>query len=657
MTGARRRRTGAAAPALVFLAACAVRAAVVFGPPREPSPGDWAAQVAVFCFPVLLGLLLCWRVPASPVGPALVWLGAAPSAVFAFESWGETLTTSHPWQGAELVYVLKLGAWVWNLAGFVWLCLVFPDGLLPGRRWRAVVGWSVVAGLFVNATHAFFTTAAEARPTERFAVRLPDPAAVAIGLLGFAAVLAALTAGVVSVVVRYRRGSERVRVQLRWLMLGAGSVPVLLAGGWLAQAFGASTAVAYTGFLAAMAVVVPAAITVAIWRHDLLDVDRLLGASLSWLLTTLLSAAVFATVVYGVAEPLGAGTELGPIAAAFVTAMCLLPLHRLVNELAGRLVDRERTVMLARVDEFVQRVRDGSAEPEQAEAVLRSVLGDPRLRLLVRSPSSPSGAYLDLNGTAVSPAADVPQVRFTTGSSEIAVILLSVSSARALRRAREVGARARLPIEMTRLRLELRLALDDARASRARLALATATERHRLAQDLHDGAQQQLIAVGMRLRSVQRQLDAAQPAHQDLETAVSALADTVTELRRLAHGVRPSRLEDGLAAALKALVAQSPVPVQIQVDDIEVSEAVATTAYFVVAEAMTNALKHSGASEISVVVGHSSGALGIEVRDDGLGGAHAGFGLTSIHDRVTALGGTLALHSPAGAGTRVEVTI
>jgi len=105
--------------------------------------------------------------------------------VFAFEGWGETLTTAHPWHGAELVFVLKLGAWVWNLAGFVWLCLVFPDGLLPGRRWRGVVGWSVAAGLLVNATQAFFTTAAEARPTGRFALRMPDPAGRGYRAAGF----------------------------------------------------------------------------------------------------------------------------------------------------------------------------------------------------------------------------------------------------------------------------------------------------------------------------------------------------------------------------------------------------------------------------------------------------------------------------------------
>ncbi|MDT3442733.1 histidine kinase [Pseudofrankia sp. BMG5.37] len=660
VAGALRGRAGAVAPALVFVAGCGIRAGIVFGPSHAPSPGGWATQVGLFGFPVVLGYLLRWRVPASPVGPALAWVGAAPAAVYTFESWGETLTTAHPWPAAELVYTLKLGAWVWNLAGFVWLCLVFPDGLLPGRRWRAVVGWAVAAGLFLNAALSFFEPvhSGDQRPTYLFVTRVPAPVFAVIGVTGFGGVLAVLAAGVVSLVLRYRRGSELVRGQLRWLMLGAGSVPVLLAGGWLAEMLGVPVGVAYTGFLVAMAALVPSAIAVAVWRHDLLDVDRLLGASLSWLLTTLVSAAVFAVVVYGTADLVGAGTQLGPIAAAFVTAMCLLPLHRLVNDLVGQLVDRERTVMLARVGEFVQRVRDGTAEPEEAEDMLRSVLGDPKLRLLVRLPTSPDGAYVDLAGTPVDLDAGAPRVRLLTGDSEMGALVLGARSARGLRRARDVAVLARLPIEVSRLRLELRLALDDARASRERLALATAAERARLARDLHDGAQQHLIAVGMRLRSVQRELDPAQPAHRDLDVAVSTLADTVGELRRLAHGVRPSRLDDGLATAIKALAAQSPVPVEIDAADVDVSEAVATTAYFVVAEALTNALKHAQASAIRVAVTRrGTTGLSLEVSDDGVGGARGSFGLTSIRDRVAALGGELTLASPAGGGTRLEVTL
>ena len=244
-----------------------------------------------------------------------------------------------------------------------------------------------------------------------------------------------------------------------------------------------------------------------------------------------------------------------------------------------------------------------------------------------------------------------------TGGSEVGVILLGAASARRVRRAREVAVLGRLPIEVTRLRLELRRALEDARSSRARLALSTAAERRRLARDLHDGAQQQIIAVGMRLRSVQRQLDPALPAHADLEAAVAALSGTVAELRRLAHGVRPSLLDDGLATALKTLVADCPIPVDITVDNIDTSEVIATTAYFVVAEALANALKHADATAIHVSVTQHVNSLNIEIRDNGCGGARTGFGLTSVRDRAASIGGSMSLHSPPGAGTRLTVTI
>ena len=288
---------------------------------------------------------------------------------------------------------------------------------------------------------------------------------------------------------------------------------------------------------------------------------------------------------------------------------------------------------------------------------MRSVLKDPALGLLIRLPGSPADAYVDLAGNPASAAPRRTRIPLLTGDSEVGVILLGQASARRVRRAREVAGLARLPIEVSRLRLELRRALEDARSSRARLALSTAAERRRLARDLHDGAQQQIIAVGMRLRSVQRQLDPALPAHADLDAGIAVLSGTVAELRRLAHGVRPARLDDGLAAALGSLVADCPIPVDITVDDINTSEVIATTAYFVVAEALTNALKHAHANAIHVSVTQHDHTLNVEIRDNGSGGARAGFGLTSIRDRVASVGGNLSLHSPPGAGTRITMTI
>ncbi|WP_165488390.1 sensor histidine kinase [Actinomadura formosensis] len=640
MTGPPRPRV--LLPAGVFAAGAGLQVALWARPERgEPAP-VLAATLAVLSIPVLFGCLVGWRVPDGQVGAALAWVGAAPAAVFAVEMWGETDLTPRPWPGAHILYGVKLGAWVWNLAGFAALCLVFPSGLPPGRRWRAVAWTAALTGV---AVHAVVSWTILARQGGR-----PNPFEAPLTLAAFGGLLAALGAVVLGPVLRYRRGDEVTRLRLRWLMLGAGAVPVLLACGWAAQTWwDATPEVAYTGFLLAMLVAVPAAVAVAVLRHDLFDVDRLLGSSVAWLLTSVISAAIFACVGYAVGGPVGAGGRLGMSGASFVTALVLLPLHRQVNGWVGRVVDRERHVVDARLHRFVHAVRDGTAQPETVEAVLRDVLADPGLRLLVRLPHGAPGEYADPSGAPAVLPPDRVSVPLRTGEVEMGAIVLGTVSARRLRLAGHAAVQARLPIEVTRLRLELR-------AGRARMLAASAEERRQLERDLHDGAQQQIVAAGMRLRSLQRRFPGGSPEHRDLDAVVEALEATIAELRRLAHGIRPARLDDGLAAALHALVAAGPVPVRLSVPpDVRVGEVVATTAYFVVSEVYANALKHASAGTVTIDVADTAGVLRIVVSDDGVGGARGG--LTSVRDRVTSVGGEMSVSSPPGGGTLVEVRI
>ena len=464
-----------ALPVAVYVAGAALQAVI----PAITGGGDGAAELALglllLGLPVAVGCLLGWRVPASPVGAALAWVGAAPSAVFALEWWGQSAHTAHPWPAAQVLYHVQVGAWVWNLAGFAALCFVFPDGPLPGRRWRLVAWLAVVAGVYVNTGQALFGPPGGGQP-----VTLSTPMFAVHAVSALLGCLAALSTIVASLVVRYRRASPVVRRQLRWLMLGAGTVPVLLVFGWALQWLGAPPGVAYLGLFAALLIAVPAAVAVAVLRHDLFDVDRLLGSSLAWLLTTIGSAAVFALAVT-VGARLGAGSRAGATGAAFVTALALLPMHRRLNTAVGRLVDRDRYVVDARVQQFVRAVRDGTAEPEEAEEMFRTVLADPGVRLLPRRPGA-GDVYVDLTGSpvrlddAAAPEAGTPvRVPLSSGGTEVGLLVLGVSSARRLRRAREVALAARLPIEVSRLRLELREALRDVRDSRTRLVSTAAT--------------------------------------------------------------------------------------------------------------------------------------------------------------------------------------
>jgi signal transduction histidine kinase len=461
------------------------------------------------------------------------------------------------------------------------------------------------------------------------------------------------------VVVRYRNGDELTQVQLRWFMLAAGAVPVLLVAGWVANLAGASLDVAYAPFMAGMLVGIPAAVTVAVLRHDLLDIDRLLGATISWVLTTIGSAAVFAVVVVGIAQSsisrTGVGEGVGVAVAAFVTALVLTPLHRWFQHAVGGLLDRDRVIVLAQIRRFVDQVRDGQAEPEEVEGVLRDCLDDPGLLVLLRVPGR--DGFTTLDGESVDNGDDGRSLSLESRGAEIGLLRLGQTSLRRVRRAREAVVEVRLALEVSRLRLELRHALDDAHSSRLRLVEAAAMERLRLERDLHDGAQQQIVAVGMRLRSVQRRIPSSDSTHDELDLAVNALESIVGELRRLAHGMRPGMLDDGLEVALRSLASNSPVPVKVEVDELNASEVAVTTAYFVVAEALANALKHAEATCISVRVRPIDGRLGVEVTDDGIGGALIGFGLTALRDRVAALDGRFKIESAHGEGTRIRAML
>jgi signal transduction histidine kinase len=635
-----------AAGVLVYLAGIAAN--LTMDAPQ--ARGDAVVALVGLSPALLLGVLVALRRPASPVGPALVALAAAPSATWAVENWGASDAPA-----ASVGVYVSSGAWVFNFAGFVLLCLVFPDGRPRGRFW-AVLPWAyLAASVAVIAVIAVEPAGHVDRggPLPG-APPLPWPDAVfrvlevVVGL----GLLTVLGGAVAALVVHYRRGDDLVRVQMRWLMLGAGSVPVLLAVGWIAEFAGASVDVAYLGFLGAMVLFVPATVAVAILRHDLLDVDRLLGGTVAWVLTSVVSAGVFAVVVLAVARA-GAAVAGSVTAAAFVTALVLLPLHRRIHDVVGRVVDRERTVMIATVRLFVHDVRDGRAEPEAVQDALRAALADPALTVLLRLPGA--DGYVDLAGQAhVVPDSD-HAITLTARDSEVGVVLLGRSTARRRRRAREAAVEARLPIEVSRLRVELRRALEDARASRTRLVEGVAEERRRLERDLHDGAQQRILAVGMRLRSAQRRHPAGDATHADLDAAVAALEGTVAELRRLAHGIRPGRLDEGLDAAIRDLIRDSPVPVSVDMDRLsQTAEVIATTAYFVVAECLTNALKHAEASRVAVTLAQAGGRLSVTVTDDGRGGAT---GLTALRDRVAAVGGRLEIDSPVGGGTRVRAEL
>ncbi|HYX11362.1 MAG TPA: sensor histidine kinase, partial [Candidatus Acidoferrum sp.] len=220
-----------------------------------------------------------------------------------------------------------------------------------------------------------------------------------------------------------------------------------------------------------------------------------------------------------------------------------------------------------------------------------------------------------------------------------------------------VGSIARLALENERLAAQVRAKLEEVRASRTRIVEAADAERRRIERDLHDGAQQRLVALAMRLDQAR---DGSAAASTLIDATTNELLTAIREVRDLARGLHPTILtEAGLSAAVEALAERSAVPVIARVPDRRYGREAEATAYFVIAEGLTNVARYAAATEASVVVEEDGDGLVVTVIDDGQGGADPGkgSGLRGLADRVSAAGGSLSIEGEAGKGTTLTARI
>jgi signal transduction histidine kinase len=334
-----------------------------------------------------------------------------------------------------------------------------------------------------------------------------------------------------------------------------------------------------------------------------------------------------------------------------ITALIALPLTLVAGLLKARLAH-------ASVGDLVLRLE--RAPPEAIQDELARALEDPTLEVALWLPER--GGYVDASGRPVSLPEDDRHrsITFLEHDGEPLAALVhdrSLDDDPSLVEA--AGAAARLALENARLQAELHAQLGKVTESRARIVAAADEERRRIERDLHDGAQQRLVALALELRSAQDRLGHGddQAVDELLADAVAELQGAVTDLRELARGIHPAILtEGGLSAALESLAARSPVPVQLDASlDGRLPSNVEATAYFVASEALANVAKHAQAHAATVAARHTNGTLVIEVEDDGVGGAHldGGSGLRGLVDRVEAQGGSLSIESPERGGSRI----
>jgi signal transduction histidine kinase len=324
---------------------------------------------------------------------------------------------------------------------------------------------------------------------------------------------------------------------------------------------------------------------------------------------------------------------------------------------------RSRYSRAGAVGELIERLNNPEADRSLGLA-LADALGDRSLKLVYWRPSA--GHYVTYDGRPVTlpePGSGRAVTEVEREGIRVGAIIHDGSLADEPGLVRAVAASAALALENERLEAELRARLDELQTSRSRLVEVSMFERRRLERDLHDGAQQRLVALSLQLGLAQRRLQDGDghAAASMLDAARDELARALEELRELARGIHPAVLTDrGLEAALEALAERTPLPVSLdQMPAERLPAPVEAAAYFVVAEALTNVARYAKASSAEVRIARNSGYAVVEVRDDGVGGADpaTGTGLRGLADRLAALDGRLEVHSPPGEGTTVRAEV
>lgn len=299
--------------------------------------------------------------------------------------------------------------------------------------------------------------------------------------------------------------------------------------------------------------------------------------------------------------------------------------------------------------------------PDRLQTALRRTLGDPSLEVGIWAPDGKR--FFRADGTTLIPPENDPGRIATVlerHGEALAVVVHDPALLDDPGMIDSVTAATRLAIENEKLQQEVLEQLVEVHDSRARIVQAADEERKRIERNLHDGAQQRLVSLSVALQLIDSTLTDA-PAKKSLSAVSRELEEALAELRELARGTYPAILSDqGLSAAVESLADRSRLPVEVDIEvDERLPEKVEATAYFVIAEALTNSAKHSQAKSARIRVTKEGDFVVAEVKDDGVGGALAerGSGLRGLVDRVKAMDGELDLASPPGGGTHVVVRI
>ena len=537
--------------------------------------------------------------------------------------------------------------------------MLFPDGRLASPRWRGAAALSWLAAVLLSVPSLLepgsipAPFASLSNPLNIAGIR---EATIVAEMFGWVLAVVAMGLGATSLGLRLRRSRGDVRQQLK-LVLAVGTVVAAATTldmlTWFPWPHGGLPV--RIGVIGLLLSVFAVAVAVAVTRYRLYDVDVAIERTTVYGALTFLLAAAYAVTALTLGTALGNDSDWVTAGATLVVAVAFRPLRSALQDLVDRRFSRARYEAVQRVSEFLEQLRSGQSAPEEIEPLLRELLSDPDLEMRFFLPESE--VYVDAAGMQADDDPRDTRVRTPVlrAGVPVAMVLHRPTGPQRPDPLVTLVETGGLAIEIARLRVELRRQLAEVQASRARIVAAGNAERRRIERDLHDGAQQRLVSIGLRLRHAQHQLGTGEPARADetINRAVIELATAIDELRELAHGLPPAQLDAGLDPALRELADRAPVPVEVQTTTERFSVGLEAAAYFIACEGLTNAIKHSNATSVIVSAQRDNGHLVVSVRDDGSGGVvekHGG-GLSGLHDRVAAHGGSLHVESAPNEGT------
>jgi signal transduction histidine kinase len=634
--------------------------------------------------PILLafsgvGALVASRRPENPLGWLMLSFLALSIGLIADAYARYGLTKSPPAAGtawAAWVFIISIEV---GLIPLNFILLLFPHGRLLSSRWR-VAAWAAVAiplvGGAATAVADVNFSAPENYPMLRDPVQLLSRSAVSplYGAYQFASLVFLLLAAA-SIVLRFRRSRGEERQQLKWFAFAG----VLAAVGFISLAFipnGPEPVLAFVVLVPLIAV----AAGVAILKYRLYDIDVVINKTLVYGSLAAFITAVYVAIVVGIGSLVGQGGHQNlalSIAATAVVAVGFQPVRERVQKLANRLVYGKRATPYEVLSEFSARMGGAEASEDLLPRMARILAegtgaSDALVWLKVGQELRPEARWPEAKLPASLPMPDgsLPELPDTTLSLPVthrgellgALTLVKPAGERLTpaedKLASDLASQAGLVLRNVRLTEQLLARLEELRASRQRIVSAQDQERRRLERNIHDGAQQQLVALAVRIRLARSLADKdREQAEAMLQHIDAELGQALEDLRDLARGIYPPLLADqGLVAALQAQARRAMVPLKIEADGItRYSQEAEAAVYFCVLEALQNIAKYAQASRVSVRLREEEGGLAFEVRDDGAGfdpmARGYGTGLQGMADRLAALGGEFEVRSSPGEGT------